>query len=284
MYLRHDFEHRCAYCGALEEALSPLPEVGDRLFEKDHFLPQSSDNPSLNEYPNLFYSCGKCNGKKSNVLLTLNPCEDDIYSGQNPKIKGGTSKEKYIVTGTTPKGVQFVTDLELNSRYHRRLRKNQYLWLLAKQEGYALLRDPRYTQKLSSDDLKKIKRILNQGIDLDEYESVCGGSEHAQDVVEACQLLEERGYAPKVILDENGMDIEATINGKTYCGSIRIEDSITTYRKMTTQMLAEQRKVNKPIALFVYVPNQSTICFYEVDFQKVNWKLTEHRLTNCVQL
>ena len=163
------------------------------------------------------------------------------------------------------------------------MRKKQHLWLLAKKEGVALLQDPRYADKLSADDLKQIKNILSQGIVIDEYEEICGGSEHALDVVEACHFLEERGYNPQIILAENELDITATINGKTYCGSLRIEPSIT-YRIMKTEILAEQRKANMPVGLFVYIPDQDTLCFYEIDFDLVNWEQENHRLNNYIQL
>ena len=283
MYLRHDFEHRCAYCGSLEDALSPMPEVSDQYFEKDHFIPQSNRNPDTDKYPNLFYSCKKCNGKKSNKLLTLNPCTDSIHRGENPQITGGTAENKFAFESSTPEGKKFISDLELNSRYHRRLRRKQHLWLLAKNEGIALLQDPRYAEKLSADDLKQIKNILSQGIVIDEYEEICGGSEHALDVVEACHFLNERGYNPNVVLDENELDITATINGKTYYGSLRIESAIT-YRIMKTKILAEQRKANMPVGLFVYIPDQDTMCFYEIDFDQVNWEQENHRLNNYVQL
>lgn len=283
MYLRHDFDHRCAYCGSLEDALSPMPEVADQFFEKDHFIPQSNKNPDTNKYPNLFYSCTKCNGKKSNVLLTLNPCKDNILHGENPHLTGGTDERKFVFESSTPEGKKFISDLELNSRYHRRLRKKQHLWLLAKKEGVALLQDPRYAEKLSADDLEQIKNILSQGIVIDEYEEICGGSEHALDVVEACHFLEERGYNPQIILDENELDITATVNGKTYCGSLRIDSDIT-YRIMKTEILAEQRKENMPVGLFVYVPDQDAMCFYEVKFECVNWKKKEYRLVNYIQL
>ena len=152
-----------------------------------------------------------------------------------------------------------------------------------KKEGVALLQDPRYADKLSADDLKQIKNILSQGIVIDEYEEICGGSEHALDVVEACHFLEERGYNPQIILAENELDITATINGKTYCGSLRIEPSIT-YRIMKTEILAEQRKANIPVGLFVYIPDQDTLCFYEIDFDLVNWEQENHRLNNYIQL
>ena len=283
MYLRHDFEHRCAYCGSLEDALSPIPEVADKYFEKDHFIPKSNKNSDRNKYPNLFYSCKQCNGKKSNTLLTLNPCTDSIYRGENPQITGGVAENNFVFESSTPEGKKFISDLELNSRYHRRLRQKQYLWLMAKKAGIALLQDPRYVEKLSEEDLKQIKNILGQGIVIDEYEEICGGSEHALDVVEACHLLEERGYNPQIILDENELDITATINGKTYCGSLRIEPSIT-YRIKKTEILDEQRKANIPVGLFVYIPDQVTLCFYEIDFDQVNWEQENHRLNNYIQL
>lgn len=283
MYLRHDFKHRCAYCGSIEEALSPMPEAADKLFEKDHFLPQSKNYPDADNYSNLFYSCGKCNGKKSNVLLSLNPCQDDIFTGSKPHITGGTSEKNFVLEGTSPEGVQFIADLELNSQYRRRLRKKQHLWLLAKQEGVALLEDPRYKEKLSAEDLKQIKTILSYGIVADEFETICGGSDHALNVIDACYYLNEKGYHPNIVLEENEIDITVEIGGKRYCGTVRIESSITD-RKLKTRILAEQRKRDLPFGLFVYIPDQCIMCFYEVNFDHVNWDRTEYRVSEYILL
>ena len=65
--------------------------------------------------------------------------------------------------------------------------------------------------------------------------------------------------------------------------SLRIEPSIT-YRIMKTEILAEQRKANMPVGLFVYIPDQDTLCFYEIDFDLVNWEQENHRLNNYIQL
>lgn len=283
MYLRHDFKHTCAYCGSIEEALSPIPEIADKLFEKDHFLPQSKKTPDTDHYSNLFYACCKCNSKKSDILLTLNPCIDDIFRGITPHIIGGTAEKNYIVEGTTPEGVRFISDLELNSKMRRNLRKKQHLWQLAKDEGMALLDDLRSQEKLSDKDLCEIKRIISTGIATDEFETICGGSDHALNVVEACCFLDERGYSPSLVLDENEVDITVVIDGCQYCGTVRIESSITE-RRLKTKILAEQKKRGIPFGLFVYIPEQCIMCFYKVDFDHVDWECAEYRISEYIQL
>ncbi len=283
MYLRHDFGRRCAYCGSLEDVLSPVLQVADQAFEKDHFNPQSNQDPNTDKYPNLFHSCKKCNGEKSNVMLTLNPCSDDVFGGSKPHITGGTVADNFIVNSETPEGTQYISDLKLNSRYHRRLRKIHYLWQLAKNKGESLLQDPMYRVKLSQNDLAQIRSTLNYGSVYDSFEKTFGGSNYGIDLAEACNILAERGYNPSVLLEENELDISATINGTTYYGSLRVESSIT-YRRIKTKILAEQKKHYAHVGLFVYVPDDETVYFYEVDFARVNWDKKEYCLTECISL
>lgn len=283
MYLRHDFEHRCAYCGVIEESLSPVFEVADKLFEKDHFIPQSQNCPDLDMYSNLFYSCSKCNSKKSNVELSLNPCEDDIFYGTNPHIVGGTPMENFIMKGVTTEGIKFIDDLELNSRYRRKLRENQYQWQVASRERESLLKTLAQNESLSHEEFAAICGALNCRICDGEFETMCGGSDHALDVVDACHFLVEKGYCPKVVLEENEVDISVEINGIRYYGPVLIGTSITE-RRLKTKILKEQKNANIPFGIFVYIPEQSVMCFYEVDFQLVDWSRKEYRIKQYVQL
>ena len=70
--------------------------------------------------------------------------------------------------------------------------------------------------------MNQIQITLNNGIISDEFETICGGSDHALNVIEACHFMAERGYTPKVVLEENEIDITVTIGGKRYCGTVRI--------------------------------------------------------------
>jgi len=283
MYLRHDFKHKCAYCGSIEEVLSHIPEVADKLFEKDHFMPQSQKCPETNNYPNLFYACSTCNRKKSDILVSLNPCQDDIFSGDKPHITGGTVEKDYIVEGTSSEGRKFISELELNSQYHRRLRKQQHRWLLAKQKSVELLQDLRNKEILSEEDLSQIQRAINVcGID-EKFKIICGGSDHALKVIEACQFLDDNGYSPCVVLNENEVDITAVIHGKKHCGTIRIESSIKELR-LKTRILKEQKDSVFPFGIFVYIPDQQSMYYYLIDFNDVDWSRKEYRISKYVQL
>lgn len=283
MYLRHDFCHKCAYCGAIEEALSLIPEAADKLFEKDHFLPQHDDAPDMHDYPNLFYSCTSCNNKKNAILLPLNPCSDDVFSGEVPHVQGGTEKTKYIFKGTSPKGEEYITALELNSRYHLLIRQSQQAWLQANAESWNILQDLRRKGKLDTSDLQQIAAILYHSPTIDPFRYICGGSKHAIAVAEACRYLVSNGYDTEIVFEENEMDIKVTLGQKTFWGTVRISESIKECR-VKTAVLEERRKKNVPYGLFVYVPSTATMYFFEIDFGAVNWAKKEYRTSNYILL
>lgn len=83
-HLRKDFTFRCAYCERTEAYFG-----GAEAFEVDHFRPQSKFPELRNTYENLYYSCGKCNGHKSETwpsadqlsseVSFADPCAEDPY-------------------------------------------------------------------------------------------------------------------------------------------------------------------------------------------------------------
>lgn len=283
MYLRHDFGHKCAYCGAIEEALSLIPEAADKLFEKDHFLPQHDDTPEMHDYPNLFYSCTSCNNKKDTILLPLNPCSDDIFSGEDPHVQGGTDETNYILKGTSQKGEEYITALELNSRHHLLIRQSQQAWLHAKTESWNILQDLQKKGKLDTSDLQQITAMLNHSPTMDAFRHICGGSKHAIAVADACHYLVSNGYDTEIIFEENEMDIKVTLGQKTFCGTVRISDSIKECR-IKTAILEERRKNKVPYGLFIYIPTTETMYFFEIDFNAVDWTKREYRASNYIQL
>ena len=56
---------------AVEEFKSPIPEVADESFEKDHFIPQHDNPPAPHGYSNLYYACTRCNNKKDAISLAM---------------------------------------------------------------------------------------------------------------------------------------------------------------------------------------------------------------------
>lgn len=276
MYLRHDFAHRCAYCGVIEEFVSFVPEIANKYFEKDHFVPQNDKLPGIHTYSNLYYSCKSCNNKKDAVRLPLDPCVHDIFGGERPHVKGGTADTGYILTGTTHEGDAYITALELNSRYHITIREEQLAWMRAQSESMRILRDLEIKQALEPSDLQQIAIRLGLPLGIDSYKRICGGSKYAIEFVDACHYLESKGCKPEIKLGENEMDIKAVVNADTYWGTVRISDSIKECRiKIST--LRERRKIGEAYGIFVFVPTSNTMCFYKIDFASIDWSKTEYR-------
>lgn len=276
MYLRHDFKHKCAYCGVIEEFISLLPETAGKYFEKDHFVPQNNHPPAPHAYSNLYYSCTSCNNKKDAISLPLDPCIHDIYNGEHPHIQGGTPDVEYILTGTTNEGTDYITVLELNSRYHIEIRKNQYAWSLAQAESERIFRDLQEKQALAPDDLQHIANILGLSFSSDPYKRICGGSKHAIDFVEACHYLESNGYKPQIKLEENEMDITAVIGTDTYWGTVRISDTIKECRIKTSDLYERSQK-DAAYGIFTFIPATKTMCFHKIDFSAIDWNKKEYR-------
>ena len=80
--LRFDFWYSCAYCSIAE-----IEAVGIG-YEIDHYKPQATNDPDVDEYGNLMLSCQPCNVAKSDIWLTeeeqaaglrfLRPDQDDL--------------------------------------------------------------------------------------------------------------------------------------------------------------------------------------------------------------
>lgn len=286
MYLRHDFKHRCAYCGVIEEFMAPMPEIADQFFEKDHFSPQNDNPPALHEYPNLYYSCTRCNNKKDAMTLTLDPCADDILLGETPCLKGGTPDVDYVLSSDSTEGKEYIAALELNSRYHVAIREKQFAWAEKYQELKTIIHDLQDNQKLDPESLKSLQLIaFRLGIpsSADSYKYNCGGSEHAINFAEACHYLESNGYQPEIKFAENELDITAVIGGTTYWGTVRISDTVKDCH-LKTAVLSEREKINAPYGIFTFVPKTKTMYFHEIDFAGVDEDKKEYRTSTYIQL
>jgi len=283
MYLRHDFNHKCAYCGVIEESMALIPEVADKCFEKDHFDPQNNDSPEVHTYSNLYYSCSSCNNKKDAIMLSLDPCVDAIFSGETPHIKDGTPKTDYILNYTTAKGKAYIEALELNSQYHIAIRKNQYAWKHAQDESLRIFRDLEARQVLDPSDLQQIAISLNLSLDTEPYKCMCGGSKFAIDFAAACNHLKNMGCNPVIMFEENEMDIKADVGADTYWGTVHISESIKECR-IKTSILRERIKKYEPYGIFIFIPKSDTMYFHKIDSANINWNKKEYRSAEYIPI
>jgi hypothetical protein len=93
-YLRRDFLSFCAYCERNEYVLG-----GEDFFEIDHFRPVNKFTALANYYPNLYYTCAKCNRYKGSTWPSdselsrgfrfADPCQEDMYEEHFEESAGG---------------------------------------------------------------------------------------------------------------------------------------------------------------------------------------------------
>lgn len=205
MYLRNDFRFQCAYCG-LHEANCGV--MGELCFEKDHFIPRNAQvNWDIEQYENMVYACRTCNSRKSDeeVYLLLDPCRDDIYSGDNPHIKKLGAEDHYKVIPMTAQAKQFIEIMQLNSRFYRRMREYQ--------------EEHRENQQ-------KIETLLCQDIKdgcSDEFR--CGQSEAGQDILQLLSELRGKEIPYQLLFNDDDLDIRIDFQGSTYDCEIKIHHS-----------------------------------------------------------
>jgi len=80
--LRFDFWYSCAYCSIAETEATGIG------YQIDHYKPQATKDPDVDEYGNLMLSCQPCNVAKGDIWLTeeqqvaglrfVRPDEDDL--------------------------------------------------------------------------------------------------------------------------------------------------------------------------------------------------------------
>lgn len=275
MYLRHDFKHTCAYCGVVEETISPFTEISEKFFEKDHFWPQKDGTPERHQYSNLFYACKKCNGKKDAIVLPLNPCRDDIYSGAHPHISGGTAETDFTVCASTSEGTNYIEALELNSRYHVTIRQQQQEYLLANAEARKILFELRKSERIDEDSLKKIEAAMYPIITMADVKYLCGSSEFGECVGEVYNYLLSRGYNCEIILEANELDMVVTIDGVRYWVQI-LESSGAKECRIEIEKLQKWKDYAESCGLIRYIPNEQVLRFYRIDFDSVDWSKKRH--------
>src|ERR1017187_2572237 len=98
-FLRRDFRFLCAYCERTEFVLG-----GEEFFEIDHFRPAKKFPEQQTHYPNLYYSCGKCNRHKGSTWPSgelmgrgfrfADPCREDMYSEHLEETRNGALRAR----------------------------------------------------------------------------------------------------------------------------------------------------------------------------------------------
>lgn len=283
MYLRHDFNHRCAYCGISEKMLSPNPAAAEMHFEKDHFLPQSGGYKNVHIYSNLFYACEKCNKIKDNILLPLNPCEDDIYSGKNPVIQGGSEETNYILSSSTPAGEKYIQSLQLNSRYHIYMRKIWQKHIQRIQECSKILAKLKDSQGLSLDEIKFIESSLEPEEDISSIEYLCGHSSYGLNFINAVTLLTSLGYTCKTVFKENLLDMHINISGVEYYAHLKIVNKTQDCR-FPIPILRYWQTLNVPCGILQYITPTQKLRFHAIDFKTINWSQKTQIIDSFVDL
>lgn len=267
-YLRNDFFHECAYCKLQEQEVGI---VGLDFFEIDHFKPQSLGLPDTHKYNNLYYSCEKCNGEKSNIWDTklLDPCNDNIFSGSNPAIVGGRKENQYKYIAQNDRGAFYIDTFKLNSRAQIRFRKarendenslrmiNTLIdEILLKFQNNAELHDLK-DLTFQLDKLQQIKQWKLNNLPKDEmFEKVE-------------EYLNYRGIENSLVFEEYNMDIKIKLDGSTYYCELLVDNSVeekTEYRKNLSveKMTTWLKKLSFKFGVLFYYPRINCLYFYPI--------------------
>lgn len=280
MYLRHDFEHRCAYCGAVEELLSPIASARELLFEKDHFVPQASGASDVHKYPNLYYACKKCNRLKDNLLLPLDPCVDDIWFGDNPQLIIGDADKGFFVDPQTPAAEQYSEILQLNSRYQLEVREELKRQVARKKERELILSQLESYPGLDPTLVSQIRTAMTPASSVDRIDSLCGCSTWGQKFAAAYNRLVSLGYACQLTLSDAPCDIIITIDEVIYHAEIRIGREPNTFR-IPCNLLASWQTNHPHTGIIKYIPESQQLLFYKIDFGQIDWNKSTFLVSQC---
>lgn len=283
MYLRHDFKHRCAYCGIIEEILSPVPSARELLFEIDHFLPQDSGTPDVHKYSNLYYSCKKCNGLKDNKRLPLDPCTDDIWYGDCPQFEIRDADKDYFVEPKTPAAEHYAEILQLNSRFHIEVREELKRQISRKQERERLLAQLETHPGLDPTFVSQIRAAVTPISSANSVESLCGTSAWARSVVTAYNILSSKGYGCEIVFNDFPHDVSIVIDGIEYHAQLRINKTQTACR-ISCELLSVWQKSHPQMGILQYVLDTQSILFYKIDYGKIDPNKKTHLFSDCIAL
>jgi hypothetical protein len=134
-WLRDEFCFRCVYCLWRETWCAD----GDGSFGVDHFHPRTTHPDEVNEYPNLFYVCCRCNSLKQDCPLPVSPCAEG-WGNHLQFVGDGT------IRGLTIEGEQTIEVCRLNrpmlvDARRRMMRLLNHLANMGTKDSSAMLRD-----------------------------------------------------------------------------------------------------------------------------------------------
>lgn len=272
MYLRNDFHFECAYCRMREQDAGV---AGEDFFEKDHFIARTSGaEGNLDSYDNMIYACAKCNGAKSDTGtdLLLNPCMDDIYTGENPHVKKLGESGRYLLSGNTEEGRQYINLLQLNSKFYRDMRKNQEQANKVDHELERLINEISAFSEVSSNLLQKLRTLVSNNYSISLTNSLdsafrCGHSKAGQAFEEVLDILDGLSVPYELLFAENDIDLKIRYKNIDYLCEIVLSDStevsvrsIRVNREQRATWLAEGGKHG----ILYYFMKTGRLDFYSV--------------------
>lgn len=270
-YLRNDFSHECAYCKLQEKEVGLIDAS---YFEVDHFRPQSGDDLAFNPhlYSNLYYSCEKCNGEKSDIWCErlLDPCKDDIFSGEYPPITGGySSSVLYKYVAQNDKGSYYINTFKLNSRHHIRIRKQR----INRQNSIHQMDDLMYEilhKFESKKNLNNLKELINQ-LDQLRVSKTKELATLSKDITfEAIEeYLTGRNIKNSVVFEEYNMDVKIKIGDDSYYCEV-IVDNTDTDNEVKVKYLDTEKltiwfdKLEYEFGILFYYQKLDKLYFYPI--------------------
>lgn len=279
-YLRSDFSYECAYCKLQEKELGI---IDSSYFEIDHFRPQSDTDEDFNPhlYFNLYYSCQKCNGEKSDKWSEnlLDPCRDDIFSGECPPIVEGYNPEfnfKYIAKNK--KGELYIDTFKLNSRYNIKIRKRRI-----HRENNILEIDKlideiicKFERKNDINNYEELSVLLDR-LRNRKNEEIIDLLKNS-DFEDAKEYLNKRNIKNSIILEEYNMDMKIKLSNQSYyCELIvdKTKDDVDIKIKYisTEKLKSWHENIKIPIGILYYYPNLGKMYFYNISDTLFSQKL-----------
>lgn len=266
-YLRNDFSHECAYCRLQEQEVGV---VALEFFEIDHFRPQSLNLADTHEYYNLYYCCQKCNREKSDIWNEnlLDPCADDIFSGNHPAITGGTKEYQYKYIANNDKGKFYIDTFKLNSRRQISFRKEREEHQNKIHTINTLIDQilSKVEHNRESYDLDLIS-LLEELRCLKQRELNKLPKDEIFEKVE--KYLNDRNIENSLIFEEYNMDIKIKINQDMYRCELLVDNSTeekTEYRKNISmeKLITWFKNLTSNFGILLYYPQINRMFFYPV--------------------
>ncbi len=267
-YLRNDFSHECAYCRFQEQEAGL---VGLDFFEKDHFIPQSSNVPNVHNYENLYYACRRCNGAKSdiNVDKLLDPCADNIFSGDNPAIIGGKKEDDFIFVPCNDRGSYYIDAFQLNSRRQIQIRESRE----KHQNNIKIINnliDEILLKFRERPDLSEISALIGRLDTLRKTKELEISTLQKSSFIQGIETyLHEKNIDHSLVFEEYNMDIKVTIEGHIYYCELVLDSSGTSkeeYRKNipTDKLNTWFNNLLGNFGILFYYQNLDRVYFYPI--------------------